>query len=160
MIPKDFIQKVLINNIGDISYKYHYISFLLIANGIEFLGKCLDEKHEFNHYEKGLPRKHFNNAIEELMPKYNSINKKYDLYSTLRNGFSHMISPKAGIWLSQRKNTNNYNLEEHDEGLILKAEDFYDDFKIACEEIINRIETKRLKHEKMDIDFITTKRLK
>ncbi len=60
MLPKDFIQMVLIEGIGDVVKRHPYISFALVAIGIEFLGKCLlIEKNEWHNinaskaYESG-----------------------------------------------------------------------------------------------------------
>ena len=48
LMPKEFIKKVLINNIGDIVHKeYYWLAFALMAIGIEFLGKCLHLKYSF-----------------------------------------------------------------------------------------------------------------
>ena len=51
MKPKEFIDTVLINEVGAIHLQYPYISFAMIAIGIEFLGKCLNNYENWNmHY--------------------------------------------------------------------------------------------------------------
>ncbi len=40
--PKQFIETVLIKEIGELTNTNPYLSFVLIGIGIEFLGKCLD----------------------------------------------------------------------------------------------------------------------
>jgi hypothetical protein len=42
MKPKEFIEVVLINELGEIVSHKPYISFALMAVGLEFLGKCID----------------------------------------------------------------------------------------------------------------------
>lgn len=63
LYPKEFIANVLINEIGDILQHHHFLSFILICSGIEFLGKCWDDKLK----ELDIGRKnnvYFENAIQ------------------------------------------------------------------------------------------------
>jgi len=112
MNVKSFIQGLLIEEIKSIQQKegHHYLSFGLIAQGIEFLGACLDS-NEFFVERKSNQR--FNRAIMELFPsKYHKyVNDKkgqrFDLYENLRCGLLHIILPKADIDdLSPEKDTS------------------------------------------------------
>jgi len=132
--PKEFIQDILIDQVGDIAYNSAYPSFALIAIGIEFLGKCMLTQYQDWHeipvhkaYDKGV----------ELMAQ---VDKRYDgkwLRTELRNGFAHTFIPKGKVWLSERKHEA-VHFKEHDGGHILVIEDFHRDFANACRIIINK----------------------
>lgn len=133
MLPKEFIKITFLEHYKDISYKYHYISFILIGIGIEFLGKCLDE--DKNWQQSGFSKIHFNKAINELMPKYIPYNSQFNLHDSLRNGMAHALLPKYKIGLTNRleaKEYNNKHLDIKNGMLILVAEDLYYDFRKAC----------------------------
>jgi len=66
MTPKEFIQQVLIDEVGEIHLKYPYISFATMAIGIEFLGKCLNSHDDWNYYVSGVPKQDFERAINQL----------------------------------------------------------------------------------------------
>lgn len=144
-----FIEKVLIGEIKTIqqNYGHYYLSFGLIAQGIELLGACLDSS-EF--HKKGASSVRFRKAIEELFPvqyqAYNNALSDYDLYENLRCGLLHVVIPKNSIELIQESEKSIFG--EHLEiksirgqnRLILVAQDLFDDFEKACREVINRIE--------------------
>ena len=72
--------------------------------------------------------------------KYNSKNSTHDLYTELRCGVNHMTTPNPKIGFSERKNGAT-NLSINPESrLVLVAEDFYDDFKLACEKVIQMLD--------------------
>jgi hypothetical protein len=149
----DFISRYS-QDIKDIHNKHPYIAFGLICAGIEFLGKCLDENHKFSDYKWGLTSKQFNNAIETLMPKYNTVNRKFKLYQTLRNSFLHALLPKGQIWLRGKENTTDKHLAfkkiHGKERLVLIIQDFYSDFDNACLQVIKKINDGELKHPKIN----------
>jgi hypothetical protein len=158
----EFIQKILIEDIGNIqqTHKYHFISFALIALGIEYLGACLDP-YDFN--EEGLSEKRFRQAIKTLFKeeyqKFNCKHKKFDLYENLRCGMLHIIVPGSGIVLSQSAE----GLKHLKEGivgdrrvLVLVAEDFYSDFKAACNLLIGKIEKNELQYSKVISPYLNT----
>ena len=133
-----------------------YISFGLICAGIEFLGKCLDERHEFDKFKPQLPAEQFNKAIDELMPKYSG----YKLYKHLRCGMLHSLLPNKKIWLVERYNANHPHLSKNDihgtKKTVIILEDFYADFKTACTIVIEKITKKELTHPKINRTFIET----
>ncbi|MBT3816813.1 MAG: hypothetical protein HOG08_00520 [Candidatus Magasanikbacteria bacterium] len=138
MLPKEFIKITFLKQYRQVAYKYHYISFMLIGIGIEFLGKCLDDKKSWQ--QSGFSKIHFNRAINELMPKYISYNNKYNLHDSLRNGMAHALLPKYKIGLTNRqeaKHFDNKHLDIKNGELILVAEDLYDDFRKACNTILD-----------------------
>lgn len=140
MTTKKVIQQVLIGEVGQIIEKrYYYLSFIPLAIGIEFLGKCLRDDQDWHHYQPGSSRANFKKALEELMPKYKSLDDKYDLYDKLRNGFAHAFISKPGIILSNRELAQKEGYKHLDEvngDLALVSEDLYEDFKKACEKVI------------------------
>ncbi len=55
--------------VKDLTERHPYYCFGVVCMGIEFLGKCLDDEHDFDYYTKETPRRNFNTAIDLLMPK-------------------------------------------------------------------------------------------
>ncbi len=135
--PKEFISQVLIDELSEIHLKHPYISFAIMAIGIEFLGKCLNNKRDWNFTKKGQSKKDFENAIKRLgsLEKYRPYLESHKLYNALRNGFAHSFVPKGTITLSSKKEMP--HMKVHEGKLNLKCEDFFIDFKGACSEVIN-----------------------
>lgn len=136
-----------------------YWAFGLICAGIEFLGKCLDDKLPFNSDDvKGSVS--FKLAIDTLMPTYSKINDEKHIYGHLRNGILHSLIPKENIWLRELNNlgTTDKHLDvrqiEGFERVILVIEIFYDDFIKARDEVIKMIEQGKLTHEKVTKDVL------
>lgn len=128
--PQDFIQDILINEIGALTKTNAYLSFVLIATGIEFLGRCIDDSVKWD--ARGLSSQLFNTSIDTLMPKYRS----HNLYILLRCGLSHYLSPQKGLDISEAKHGKVHLSTDSKGNLILNIEDFYNDFKSACEQVI------------------------
>lgn len=150
MKPKQFIKQVFIGEFGQIiNNGHHYIGFGLLSIGIEFLGKCLQKRQKW--HQSGTSGPNFNKAIQELMPKYQPFNKKYKLHDGLRNGFAHAFAPKKGVFLTHRKENPNH-LQENG-GVTLVIEDFYEDFKKACEAVIQK---KFDPDDKMNKEYLST----
>jgi len=138
-----YIRQVLIDEIGDVVNQHKWLSFILICSGIEFLGGCLDtNQRDLN--TSGRSKKRFNTAIFMLFPQdyHQYINKGKDnvgLYAQLRCGMNHVTLPGLNVALSERK-SQIPNLSILENRLVLIAEDFYDDFKNACQKIISMLE--------------------
>ncbi|MDX5326661.1 MAG: hypothetical protein LPK80_10425 [Bacteroidota bacterium] len=129
MLPKEFIQIVLIEETGDVVKQHAYLSFALMAIGIEFLGKCMLETKPDWHNIK--PTEAYNKGAE-LMSSVDDRYEQIDLKDELRNGFAHTFLPKGKIALSEAKHGTK-NFQENSLGqTILVAEEFYRDFVIAC----------------------------
>jgi hypothetical protein len=133
---KDFIQSVLIDEIGSLIDRHPYISFIIMGIGIEFLGKCADSSLVDWHADKRSKRD-FKSAINTIpsLQKYVPYLASHDLYGSFRCGLAHSISPKFKITLSS-KNQMAHLLEDNGR-LNLKVEEFYADFKAACHYILN-----------------------
>jgi hypothetical protein len=138
MTPKEFIQQVFINELDNIKSTNPYISFAIMAIGIEFLGKCLD--NNANHWN--VPKKskvNFEYAINHLdaLSAYRPYLISHKLWDSLRNGFAHSFVPKFPLTLSSKNEAPHLLLHENNKRLNLKCEDFYNDFKNACIEVVN-----------------------
>ena len=73
-------------------------------------------------------------AFEKYKAYYGK--EKYDFYGQLRCGMSHSFAPKLAITLSSK--AEEPHLTEKEGRLNLRCEDFYQDFKTACEEVITK----------------------
>ena len=148
--PKEFIQTVLINEIGELTDSHSYISFILMGIGIEFIGKCID-KSLTDWNVSGRSKQDFENAIKAIpsLKKYEPYLVSHQMYSSFRCGLAHAVSPKLQITLSSKQEMA--HLVESNGRLNLKVEDFYNDFKDACNYIISQNYTNG---DKMNADFL------
>ncbi|MEQ8359629.1 MAG: hypothetical protein RH860_09095 [Cytophagales bacterium] len=135
LLTKDFLKKVYIDELGELVNSHPYISFLVVAVGIEFLGKCLDESVDWQ--DSGHSKEHFKKAINEIpsFTKYRSLLNSHKLYSEFRCGMAHASLPDAKITLSSKEEAT--HLVETGDKINLKIEDLYSDFKLAVEHIIS-----------------------
>lgn len=138
LLPKEFIEQIFIVQLEEIVSKHHhhYIAFMVMSAGIDFLGKCMDTKSkDWNKSSLG-PSKLFDKAVNELnaLSKYRQYLKTHRLYNSLRCGLLHSASPKREITLSSGNEMPHMTI--HGTRLNLKCEDFFVDFKFACEEVI------------------------
>ena len=136
MLPKEFIQTVLINEISEIHESHPYISFAIMAIGIEFLGKCLNSSKSWNAANS---KGDFESAINELeaFSSYRPYLESHTLWNSLRNGFAHSFVPKNTITLSSKDEADHFHKNSETQ-INLKCENFYADFKKGCEEVINK----------------------
>lgn len=136
----EFINQVLIQEIGDIKSRHPFLAFNLIYSGIEFLGKCM----QFDNLEDFDGRDiYFKGALRELFPpSYKPLIN--EMWSNLRNGMIHLLRPKSGIGLSELKHDKwaKIHVTNHpykqDDKYVLIVEYFYSDFVEACREIMRR----------------------
>ena len=135
MKPKEFISAVLAYQMRAVVECHPYLSFVIIAVGIEFLGKCMLTKYQNWHNID--PSKAFDAGIKLLV----EVDKRYgeiSLKENLRNGLVHSLLPKSGIDLSERKhNEKNFQKSKRGETIIV-VEDFYDDFVSACKIVLDK----------------------
>ncbi len=132
MSQKQILQD-LISQTQDIVQKHPFYSWSLMMAGVELLGTFLDTSNSFFVDRESGNR--FKNAIDKLFPpSYQPYKDR--LYKELRCGVNHYTLPHQTIILSERI-YNKQNLSSDQKGnLILVAEDFFGDFKNACEQII------------------------
>lgn len=114
--------------------KYRYHLFILIAVGIEFLGAALDDE---DWHKIGKSKDRFDNALNS----YSSLKKYRDrnLYKIFRCGMAHVYIPNNGLGINMRVEGGNHNGYSGNQ-LLLHIEDLFDDFKSACNELINNID--------------------
>lgn len=144
MTPKEFIQQVLITETGQIHADHPYISFAMMAIGIEFLGKCLNNCDDWN--EPGRSKVDFEIAINSLnsLTTYRPLLTSHSLWDSLRNGFAHSFVPKSTLSLSSKNETPHLK-QISTTKINLKCEDFYEDFKNACIEVIAKLDFPNIK---------------
>lgn len=131
-----FLRKVVIEEIKGIQDKgYHYISFGLIAQGIETLGAAMDSQPIS---QGGLSQVRFENAIEQLFPAP-YLPFKTELYKKLRCGLLHVFLPARGIELIEAKDISKFG--EHLDKKKIRNGDTFDSLIIVsksfCEDLIN-----------------------
>ena len=140
MGAKRFIKKVLILELWDVIEKSPWLGFVLIGNGIEFLGKCIDSEYPMTWNQGGRSRTNFNDAVKQLngLNKYAFLLEKedFDFYSMFRCGLTHGLAPKGNISLSSGSESG--NLSERHGVVNFHVGDLYKDLKTACEDVINR----------------------
>lgn len=172
---KEFIQTVLINNIGHlITTGNHYLGFGPVSQGIELIGAIIEDKDiertqrnpdsEFDTRNKS--RRRFHNAIKMFSnPNYEKycpeslIDTDYDLYQNLRCGYAHQMRPQGRIAVTTAKesvedNTKHLEIDTRTQSLILVSEEFYRDFKVVCEIVIKMIDENRINHAKAYGNFL------
>ena len=117
---------------GKPDFRYHM--FILLSVGVEMLGATFDS---YDWFTPGLSEKRFNVALEriESLKKY----KNSGLYEHLRCGMALVYVPNSKIRINT-VSERGLNLDKIDGGTLIQIEEFYQDFKLACEEIIKSIE--------------------
>ena len=135
--PKEFIDSLFIQELGVLVSTSPYLSFMIISIGIEFLGKCL-ETNQKDWHQRNESKKNFVKALNDLpsLNKYLNYHAKFNFYDGLRSGLLHAAIPTGKITLSSRDELGHLQ-QSTNESINLKIEDFYKDFKEACEHIIS-----------------------
>jgi len=161
----EFIQGTFLGTYHQISETHAYTAFALIFTGIELLGKCLDEKADFDYYNAFKPDKHFKMGLKLLGSQYENLN----LYEYCRNGFAHCVRPhwRSKIVLSERRHLSGEEVDapnlcgiKGSKKKVLFIEDFYRDFARACQLVIDQIQSGKLKHSKLTAVFLPVKEVK
>lgn len=141
MTTKDFINVVFVHQAGELTSTHPYIAFIVMGIGIEFLGKCINIA-ALDWHEERVSRIRFEGAINSIkaFEKYRPLigkGSQFDLYGSLRCGLAHAAAPKYPITLSSKNEMGNLVLHDNGQRMNLKCEDFYTDFRGACEEVLN-----------------------
>ena len=147
MSLEDFIRVVLLDDLRRMVYEanLHYLAFVSIAVGVEFLGAC-DDPHPFD--QRGLSENRFSLGINRLSKidsrygQHNQHTSPYYLYRFLRCGTAHIMRPTGPVLFSQRSHWGkrpSSHLGELNKQLLLICEDFYDDFAKSCETLIQEL---------------------
>lgn len=178
---KDFIQIVLINDIGSlVSTGNHYLGFGPQTQAIELLGAIVEDEaverlqpnnpdSEFDTQRKS--RRRFHNALKLFSnPKYiqfcpelktdASFKADYDLYDNLRCGYAHQMRPIGKISVTTKPEsitagTTHLEINPLSDRLIIVSEILYLDLKEACEKVIAKIDNGQINHTKPYGDFLS-----
>jgi len=139
MSVKNFIETVFVHQVGELVQTHPYLAFIVMASGIELLGKCL-RANSFE--EKGVSRNRFEEAIQNLQAftPYRGLvgkNNQTDLYASFRCGLAHVMVPNSRITLSSKNEMKHLQVHGNGKRVNLRCEDFYEDFKKACAELFN-----------------------
>ncbi len=154
---KEFIQKVFIEEISKMidNGSYHF-AFVIMVQALETLGSFLDTKPLKARDQSKL---RFSHAINRLMPfKYAKLNDNHLLYDQLRASLAHTFTSSRHIFLTSRSNEKmgNKHLEKINDRLVLVAEDFYDDFKKACNRLMDGMEKGIISKKNVNSEFYYT----
>ncbi len=143
----DFLQNI-INDIKSMHNNgLYYLSFVIMVSAVETLGAFIDKKPL---RARAQSFKRFNLAIDKLFPlKYHIVNKNSFLYDKLRNHFAHNLLPSSYLILIDKETDNQKHLDFKDEKLIVAADIFYADLKLASKKVINKIKNDELKNIKL-----------
>lgn len=154
---KEFIQKIFIEDAGRlVNDGFYHFAFVIMAQGLETLGSFLDSKPLKAREQSKL---RFSHAINRLMPvKYTKLNNNHALYDQLRASLAHTFTASRQTYLTSRSNHKfgKKHLQEIDEKLILVAEDFYTDFKKACERLVDGMDKGIISERKINSEFYYT----
>lgn len=134
MSNEDFIQKILIEEIGEIKDKHPYLMCMLVSQGIEFLGKTLRPINNASGWnENQNAKKDFQSAIK-LFPslrKYAEI----DIYQRIRCRFCEKIVVDDNMVSDNMAHSKSGRADDKDK-VSVNLNDLYDDFKSACEDLL------------------------
>ncbi len=154
---KDFIQKVFVEETGRlVNAGFYHFAFVIMAQGLETLGSFLDSKPLKAREQSKL---RFSHAINRLMPvKYTKLNNNHALYDRLRASLAHTFTASRQTYLTSKSNTDygKKHLHEIDGKLILVVEDFYTDFKKACERLLDGMDKGIISEKKISTQFYYT----
>lgn len=177
---KDFIQTVLINNIGSlVGTGNHYLGFGPQTQAIELIGAIIEDEAverlqatnpDSNFETQRKSRRRFHNALKLFSnPKYlqfcpelksdANYNADYDLYANLRCGYAHQMRPIGKISVttepeSMEDGTTHLEIDSLSGRLIIVSEILYRDLKEACETVVTMIDNGQINHTKPYGDFL------
>ncbi len=137
-----FIKDVLINQIGTlVDQRFHYFAFILICQGIEYLGNFYDTLDFDNH---NMSRTRFQIALSKLFKNSFYKHNLTWLYENLRCNIVHQIRPSGDILLTSNS-LNGCPFSKHlrleNDKRVFVIEVFYNDFCKACYKLLKKFET-------------------
>lgn len=166
----EFLEVLFLDELGQIIEMHGnaYLKFLLIIQGIEFLGAC-DDNHPFEMnselLREKLPRKRFNRGLKFFRKEYHQFTGEGEspsvrFFEDLRNPMVHQFRPNQSKFrLSDQTSLihqGGLHLSyDHKGRLILVLENFYQDFADAVRSVMRKIETGELNASKLTDPHIT-----
>lgn len=143
-----------------------YSKFLILIQGIEFLGACQDKK-PFESEERGLSKKRFRKGMILLGAKYSGFlddNNEISFYRDFRCPMIHQFKhnqSKITLATSEGVNHDEVHLKKSEKGqLYIVLEDFYKDIKQAAETLIGQIKQGKFSVEKLSEPYLTIHKMK
>lgn len=158
LTAKQYIENVLIKEIHEIAFgiehdgkqginAHPYLAFTLIAMGIEFLGKCLNDMPTWHTADRSMSCSDFKLAIRKISALSTYSEYADILYSGLRCGLCHAQMPCKDVLL-----TIGEGAIQSQKGIVtIHLTSFYNDFVAACQEVLS----KGGKVKDLDKPFIT-----
>ena len=139
-----------------------YSKFLILIQGIEFLGACQDAK-PFNSEESGLSKKRFRKGMVLLGKKYSRFLDDVDeisFYRDFRCPMVHQFKHNQKLITLATKwgvNHQDLHLKRNENGqLYIVFEDFYEDIRAAAMLLIDQIEEGKYTVDKLSEPYLTT----
>jgi hypothetical protein len=130
---------------------FENISFILIGQCIELMGAITDRKPLRARQQS---RERFALALHLYFPAaYEKINQQGWFYDKLRNHMTHTFAASSWLLLTNQPDPVNgrSHLGYQDKRLILVAELFYQDLKVASAKILDLLENGTLKEKSFEI---------
>lgn len=161
----DFISSIFLKEMGElVDYKEApYIKFLILIQGIEFLGSCQDN-HPYD--KRGLSEKRFRKGMILLGEKYNRYLNDGDeiyFYRDFRNPMIHQFKhnqSKISLATRERINNQELHLKKNEIGqLYIVLEDFYSDIEKAALILIDKIKGGEYSLEKLSEPYLTVHKI-
>jgi hypothetical protein len=142
--PEDFINRVLLIDIKKlIDSGFEFFAFILICQGIEYLGNFYDS-NDLNDFGKSECR--FKIALKNLFSNIFYKNNQKWLFEHLRGSLIHQIRPSDDMLLTSLKNGCPENMhlkrEKKHQRRIIIIESLYNDFEKACKKFVREIKDK------------------
>lgn len=139
-----------------------YLKFLLIIQGIEFLGACVDDQ-PFDLYERKLPKDRFNRGLRNFRKEYHLFTgegSSIKFFEDLRSPMVHQFRPNQSKFRLSDQTSIHWQGGLHlsfdqNQRLILVLEDFYEDFVDAVKSVMRKIESGELNASKLTDPHIT-----
>lgn len=166
---ESFTKEVLIDQLGEMVMKHRllYLAVINITAGIEHLGACEDT---LPFDTPGTAGDRFRLGVSAYLGKinpaylpYNIKDDAQELYKHLRCGLLHILKPKGSVFgilgRSDAVEAGYKHLQyvPSVDKVLIVVEDFYDDFKEACELMISQLPSKN--GSKFTDDFLPVREL-
>ncbi|MFC3417170.1 hypothetical protein [Algoriphagus hitonicola] len=164
-----FLEVLFLHELGGIigSFGNAYLKFLLIIQGVEFLGACEDDK-PFELYERKLPKDRFNKGLRNFRKEYHPFTgegSSIKFFEDLRSPMVHQFRPNQSKFRLSERTSSDFQGElhlafDHQGRLILVLEDFYEDFADAVRSVMRKIELGELNASKLTDPHITVESIR
>lgn len=159
----EFIETVYFQEMRDlVTYpEAAYSKFMILIQGIEFLGACQDDK-PFDSEERKLSKARFRKGMVLLGEKYKDYlddNSKISFYRDFRCPMIHQFKHnQKKITLATRDGINHQELhlkKNENDQLYIVLEDFYNDIENAALKLIDEIKEGKHDVNKLSEPYLT-----